>query len=163
MPDRRDDSSPEPAGGRLSVPRNIACRPGLGITTAWQMRLWATTLAYAFGVTGSLFLFVDRGIIAGGHGFRRFLWGFGAVAFLTVITGTRLGLPACWERIGFSYLVSAALTYATLTFVFIAVVTPLALACRLAGRHRLRVRPDGTGGWWHGLGSSRSQAPERQF
>jgi hypothetical protein len=128
-----------------------------------KMRLWATTLACALAVMGSLFQFVDWGIFSGGQGFGRFLWGFGGFAFVTGITGTRLGLPAYWAWMGFSYVVSTVLTYATLSLVFFTVVTPLALACHLAGRDRLQIHAGGAATWWHDLDPSRRHNPERQF
>jgi hypothetical protein len=128
-----------------------------------EMRLWAVTLGLALSVVGSLFYFVDWGIFAGGRGFARFLWTFGAVAFLTGITGTKLGLPAYWAWMGFVKVVSSVIGYTSLTVVFFLVVTPLALLARMIGRDRLQLKKRGSGGYWQDLASVRGHNPERQF
>ena len=127
------------------------------------MRVWATVLAVALGVVGSLFYFVDWGIFSGGQGFARFLWSFGAFAFLTGITGTKLGLPAYWLWMGFVWIVSWIITHAALTAVFFLVVTPLALIARLIGRDRLQLGRKSTGSYWQSLNSAPRHNPERQF
>lgn len=128
-----------------------------------EMRVWATTLAAALGVVGSLFYFVDWGIFSGGQRFAVFLWGFGAFALLTGITGTKLGLPAYWLWMGFVWVVSWLITHIALTSVFLFVVTPLALMARLIGRDRLQLRRRATGSYWQTLDSTQRHNPERQF
>ncbi len=127
------------------------------------MRRWAWILALALGAMGSLFYFVDWGIFAGGRGFARFLWGFGAVAFLTGITGTKLGLPAYWTWMGFVCIVSSVIGYTALAAVFFLVVTPLALGARVFGRDRLQLRSRGAATCWQKLEASPRSNPERQF
>ncbi|MFM8790476.1 MAG: hypothetical protein ACKOEI_11630 [Chthoniobacterales bacterium] len=95
-----------------------------------EMRVWAAVMAAALGVVGSLFYFVDWGIFSGGQGFARFLWSFGAFAFLTGITGTKLGLPAYRLWMGFVWIVSWVITQAALTAVLFLGVTPRALVAR---------------------------------
>lgn len=128
-----------------------------------EMRVWAAVLAVALGVVGSLFHFVDWGIFSGGQGFARFLWGFGAFAFLTGITGTKLGLPAYWLWMGFVWTVSWAISHVALAATFFLVVTPLALIARLIGRDRLQLRRRSTKSYWHSLESGSRHNPERQF
>ncbi|MFM8459661.1 MAG: SxtJ family membrane protein [Chthoniobacterales bacterium] len=128
-----------------------------------EMRVWAAVLAAALGIVGSLFYFVDWGIFSGGQGFARFLWSFGAFAFLTGITGTKLGLPAYWLWMGFVWMVSWVITHTALTAVFFLVVTPLALVARLFGRDRLQLQPKATGSYWQSLSSAEPHNPERQF
>ncbi|MBE2179983.1 MAG: hypothetical protein IAE97_05890 [Chthoniobacterales bacterium] len=128
-----------------------------------EMRRWAWILALALGAMGSLFYFVDWGIFAGGRGFARFLWGFGAVAFLTGITGTKLGLPAYWAWMGFVYIVSSVIGFTALAAVFYLVVTPLALGARMFGRDRLQLRSRGSATYWQKLGTVPRSNPERQF
>jgi len=131
--------------------------------TPKQMRQWAMILAVALGLVGSLFYFVDWGIFANGQGFAKFLWIFGLVAFLTGITGTKLGLPAYWIWMGFVYVVSSLIGYGALTLVYLLVVTPMALFARVLGRDRLQLRQSGAPSYWHSLESQRSHNPERQF
>ena len=128
-----------------------------------EMRVWAALLALALGVVGSLFYFVDWGIFSGGRGFAFFLWGFGAVAFLTGITGTKIGLPAYWLWMGFVWTVSWLITHVALAAVFFLVVTPLAVIARLIGRDRLQIRRKTTGSYWQSLDSAQRHNPERQF
>lgn len=128
-----------------------------------EMRVWAAVLAVALGFVGSLFCFVDWGIFSGGQGFARFLWSFGAFAFLTGITGTKLGLPAYWLWMGFVWTVSWLITHVALAGVFFLVVTPLAMIARLIGRDRLQLRLRKATSYWHGLDSAQRHNPERQF
>jgi len=128
-----------------------------------EMRLWAAILAATLGLVATLFYFVDWGIFSGGQSFARFLWSFGAFAFLTGITGTKLGLPAYWLWMGFVWMVSWVITHAALTAVFFLVVTPLALIARLIGRDRLQLRRPAAGTYWQSLDSTQQHNPERQF
>jgi hypothetical protein len=128
-----------------------------------EMRHWALILGPALGLVGSLFYFVDWGIFSGGQGFAKFLWSFGALAFVTGITGTKLGLPAYRLWMGFVYVVSATITYTALSLVYFAVVTPLALLARLLGRDRLQLRTREQASYWHALDPTSTHHPERQF
>ena len=128
-----------------------------------EMRAWAAVLAVALGLVGALFYFIDWGIFSGGQGFARFLWSFGAFAFLTGITGTKLGLPAYWLWMGFVWTVSWVITHVALAAVFFFVVTPLALIARLIGRDRLQLRRKTEGSYWQTLDSAQRHNPERQF
>jgi len=127
-----------------------------------EMRQWALVLGAALGLVGSLFYFVDWGIFRGGEGFATFLWGFGAIALITGLTGTRAGLPAYWAWMGFVYAVSWTIGHVSLSLVYFLVVTPLALVARLIGRDRLQLRPQGRDSYWQEL-SARRHDPERQF
>lgn len=129
-----------------------------------EMRVWAVVLAAALGLVGSLFYFVDWGIFSGGRAFAFFLWGFGAIAFLTGITGTKLGLPAYWLWMGFVWAVSWTISHLALGTTYFLVVTPLALIARLIGRDRLQLRRTATGdSYWHSLTTERRHDPARQF
>jgi len=128
-----------------------------------EMRVWATILAMALATMGSLFYFVDWGIFSGGQGFARFLWTFGAFAFLTGITGSKLGLPAYWLWMGFVWTVSWVITHVALAATFFLVVTPLALIARLIGRDRLQLRRRKVKSYWLSLKSATAHSPERQF
>jgi hypothetical protein len=131
--------------------------------SAREMRQWALIMAPALGLVGALFYFVDWGIFSGGQGFAKFLWSFGALAFVTGITGTKLGLPTYRLWMGFVYIISSAITYSALTLVYFGVVTPLALFARLLGRDRLQLRLRGQSTYWHALDRARAHHPERQF
>lgn len=128
-----------------------------------EMRQWSWTLALALGVVGALFYFLDWGIFAGGRGFARFLWVFGAVALLTGVTGTKLGLPAYWAWMAFVYIVSSVIGFTALAVVFFLVLTPLALGARLFGRDRLQLRPRSAATCWHKLEPVPRRNFERQF
>jgi hypothetical protein len=128
-----------------------------------EMRRWAVTVALALSVVGSLFYFVDWGIFSGGRGFARFLWSFGALAFFTGITGTKIGLPAYWAWMGFVKAVSTVIGYTSLTVVYYLVVTPMALCARLIGRDRLQLSSRGCSTYWRNLDVERPHSPERQF
>jgi len=127
-----------------------------------EMRHWAAILAGALGIVGSLFYFVNWGIFANGQGFAKFLWAFGALAFVTGITGTKLGLPAYWVWMSFVYVVSSLIGYVALSLVYFLVVTPMALLARLLGRDRLQLRKKSSQTYWHEL-PGQGHRPERQF
>jgi hypothetical protein len=138
------------------------------ITINWhpsprEMRQWAGLLAVALGLVGSLFYFLEWGIFRGGEGLAKFLWVFGAVAFLTGATGSRAGLPAYWAWMGFVYAVSWAIGHVALASVYFLVVTPLAVVARLIGRDRLQIRSAARTSYWHRLDVAPSHHPERQF
>lgn len=128
-----------------------------------EMRQWAGLLAVALGLVGSLFYFLEWGIFRGGEGLAKFLWAFGAVAFLTGVTGSKAGLPAYWAWMGFVYAVSWAIGHVALASVYFLVVTPLAVVARLIGRDRLQIRSAARTSYWHGLDVAPSHHPERQF
>ncbi len=128
-----------------------------------EMRQWAALLLGALGLVGALFYFVDWGIFAGGQGFAKLLWGFGAFAFLTGLTGTKLGLPAYWVWMGFVFVISSIIGYTALAAVFFFVVTPLAGLARLIGRDRLQLRRPKVASCWHSLEGMRPHDPERPF
>ncbi len=128
-----------------------------------EMRRWALLLLFALGGMGTLFYFVNWGIFAHGQGFARLLWGFGAVAFVTGITGSKAGLPAYWAWMGFVFLISSIIGYAALTAVYFFVVTPLALLARLLGRDRLQLRARRATSYWQSLEGLRPRDPERPF
>jgi hypothetical protein len=127
------------------------------------MRQWALIVAPALGLVGALFYFVDWGIFSGGQGFAKFLWSFGAFAFLTGITGTKLGLPAYWAWMGFVFVVSWVITHVSLGLVYFLVVTPLGLVGRMIGRDKLQLRARHQTTYWHSLARSSPHNPERQF
>jgi hypothetical protein len=127
------------------------------------MRQWALIMAPALGLVGALFYFVDWGIFSGGQGFAKFLWSFGAFAFLTGITGTKLGLPAYWLWMGFVFVVSWVITHVSLGLVYFLVVTPLGLVGRMIGRDKLQLRARHQTTYWHSLAGSSPHNPERQF
>ncbi len=128
-----------------------------------EMRQWALVMVPALGVVGALFYFVDWGLFAGGRGFATFLWSFGALAFATGITGTKLGLPAYWSWMGFVFVVSWLITHVSLALVYFLVVTPLGLLARLIGRDKLELRARNKDTYWHSLRDLPARNPERQF
>lgn len=129
----------------------------------WEMRQWAGLLALTLGLVGSLFYFLEWGIFRGGEGMAKFLWGYGVVAFLTGVTGSKAGLPAYWAWMGLVYAVSWAIGHLALASVYFLVVTPLALLARLIGRDRLQIRSAARASYWHPLDAVRPHHPERQF
>ena len=128
-----------------------------------EMRQWAVLLAAALGLVGSLFYFLEWGIFRGGEGLAKFLWGFGAFAFLTGVTGSKAGLPAYLLWMGFVYAVSWTIGHLALAAVYFLVVTPLAAVARVIGRDRLQIKPASRTSYWHVLDTVRKHYPERQF
>ena len=138
------------------------------MTTVWkpsprELRQWALLTGPALGVAGALFYFVDWGVFAAGRGLAKFFWGFGAFAFLTAITGTRLGWPAYWFWTAVVRVISEVITHLVLAAVFFGVVTPLALAARLAGRDRLQLRNAGHAAGWQAIDPEHRHDPLRTF
>ena len=128
-----------------------------------EMRHWALVTGPMLGLVGALFYFVDWGIFAGGRGFAKVLWSFAAVAFVTGLTGTKLGMPAYWLWMGFVFAVSWLITRLALSLVYFLVVTPLALLARLIGRDRLQLRARPQSTYWRSLAGVPPHNPERQF
>jgi hypothetical protein len=128
-----------------------------------EMRQWALLMAPALGLVGGLFYFVDWAMFSGGEGFAKLLWSFGAFAFLTGITGTKLGLPAYWAWMGFVFVVSWLVTHVSLALVYFLVVTPLGLVGRLIGRDKLQLRARHRKTYWYSLADLPAGNPERQF
>jgi hypothetical protein len=128
-----------------------------------EMRQWSLVLLAALGAVGSLFYFVDWGIFSGGQALAKFLWGFGAFAFLTGITGTKVGLPAYWAWMGFVFVISSIIGYTALTAVFFFVVTPMAILARMLGRDPLQLRARTATSFWRSLEPRRPHDPERPF
>ncbi len=128
-----------------------------------ELREWALIVGAALGLAGVLFWFVDWGLFAGGRGFAKFLWSFGVFAFLTGVTGTKLGLPAYWLWMAFVTCVSWVITHVSLALVYFLVVTPLGLLARLMGRDKLELRARNKDTYWHSLRDLPARNPERQF
>ena len=128
-----------------------------------EMRRWALVAAPALGLVGSLFFCVDWGIFSGGQGFAKFLWSFGGFAFLTGMTGGKLGLPAYWAWMGLVFVVSWVITHVSLGLVYFLVVTPLGLVGRIIGRDRLQLRARSQATFWCSVNKCIPHDPERQF
>lgn len=130
---------------------------------ARHLRRWAIVTAILLGTAGAIFRFVDWGMFAAGRPIAPFLWGFGAFALATAGTGRRIGLPAYWAWMGFTWVVGTALGTVALGAVFYGVVTPLGAVARIFGRDRLDLRPAQPGqSMWRPL-PERRHDPERQF
>ena len=130
--------------------------------TPLELRQWALITGPALGMVGGLFYFVDWGMFRGGEGLAKFLWGFGAFALVTGMTGTKLGWPAYRAWMGFVYVMTWTIGHVALAFVYWLVVTPLGMVARLIGRDRLQLRTRGRDSYWHAL-PGRPHDPERQF
>lgn len=123
-----------------------------------DLRLFAVVIACALGAVGSLMFWVfDR------EGMAWFLWGFGSLAFLTCITGTKIGLPLYWTWMGFVLCVSTLLGYLSLILTFFLVVTPIGLICRLFGRDRLMLRRSEAPTYWLPVSRATDGRSDRQF
>ena len=130
--------------------------------TPRELRQWALLMGLALGSIGGLFYFSDWGIFRGGEGLAKFLWGFGALALVTGLTGTKLGWPAYRLWMAFVYAMSWSIGHLALALVYFLVVTPLAWVARLTGRDRLQLRTQQPDSCWHAL-SGRQHHPEKQF
>jgi Saxitoxin biosynthesis operon protein SxtJ len=128
-----------------------------------ELRQWAFVIGPALAVVGALFYFAEWGIFSGGEGFAMFLWLFGAIAFLTGLTGTKLGMPAYWVWMAFVFVVNSVISFVLLTAVFFLVVTPLALIGRLFGRDRLQLRARECASYWCDIESQSRHDPKKQF
>ena len=131
--------------------------------TPAELRRWAFITAAALGVMGSLFHFVDWGVFRVGHGLAPFMWGFAGFALLTAGTGTRIGLPAYWAWMGFTFAIGTILATVALAIVFYGVITPMAIIARFAGRDRLVLRDPRGASLWRSIAGVTKHDPERQF
>jgi hypothetical protein len=128
-----------------------------------ELRRWAYLILPVLAAVGALFHFVDWGPFAGGQRFAIFLWSFAVFAFLTAVTGTRLGWPAYRAWMGFVYVVGTVIGVTALAVVYFLVLTPMALLGRAVGRDRLQLRGRGAATFWHRLDAEAPHNPERQF
>lgn len=133
------------------------------ITVHWrpkprQLRIFGITMLIGLGAIGSLFHFW-----LGFTGFATFLWTFGALSFLTGITGTVVALPFYWLWTGFAFVISQTLGYGLLVLIFYLVVTPIGLLSRIMRRDRLALKDNGGGSYWQPIRKSRDHHWERQF
>lgn len=131
--------------------------------SAKEMRHWALIIGPALAFVGSLYYFFDWGIFAGGQSFAMLLWTFGAVAFVTGITGTKIGLPAYWSWMGFVYVVSSVIGYIALSIVFALVVTPMAVIARITRRDKLAILDQKAASYWRCLRTNREHDPIKPF
>lgn len=126
--------------------------------TPRQLRIFGITMPIGLGIIGSVFHFW-----LGATGFATFLWTFGALSFITGITGTVVALPFYWLWIGFAFVISQTLGYGLLILIFYLVVTPIGLLSRIVGRDRLALKNSGSPTYWQPIRKSRDDHWERQF
>lgn len=130
-----------------------------------ELRTFGCVIVCAMGLMGSLFYF-GGGIhpFLNRPEFSMFLWGFGLLAFLTAITGTKLGMPTYLLWMGFVFCVSTVIGYSALVFIYLLVVTPLGLLARLVGRDKLSLKKRSVDSYWEPV-TARSTAEnfERQY
>lgn len=124
---------------------------------------WALVMALVLPFVGALFYFVDWGVFAGKQRFGMFLWGYAVVAFVTGITGSRIGLPAYWIWMGIVFVIGTVIGVVALTVVFFLVVTPMAMLGRAMGRDPLHLRADQQNSYWEIVRSESPSHPEKQF
>lgn len=128
-----------------------------------ELRRWALMVTVALALVGACFHFIDWGLFAGGQGFAKVLWSFAAFAFVTGLTGTKLGLPAYWLWMSFVFLVGSVIGYTALSIAYFFIVTPMAWLGRFLGRDRLQLRAGDAPTFWHSLSRLNGHNPERQF
>jgi hypothetical protein len=122
------------------------------------LRIWALAMLVATGLAGCVLEFLL------GHSVSaRLVWGIGALAFATGITGTRIALPVYRAWMGFVWVVSWALGTLALGAVFFLVVTPIGIVTRLAGRDRLKLRRPAEGSLWEPVPTPRREGFDRPF
>lgn len=128
--------------------------------TPRDLRIFGLVLPGSLALVGSLFFFV-----LGKQGFACVLWGFGALTFVTAITGTRLGWPCYYLWMGFVYTISQVMGYSILTLIYYLVVTPIGLLGRLLGRDRLlrRRQNDVTSYWLDSPDATSAERIEKQY
>ncbi len=99
-----------------------------------DLRQWGLIMLPATIVVGAIMYW-----LLGHPGFAKFLWVFGAVCFLTGITGTLLAKPFYYAWMGFVFTVATVIGVTTLTLAYYGVVTPIAIIAKLLGRDRLHL------------------------
>lgn len=134
---------------------------------ARHLRLFSVTLLGAMGAIGSLFYW--GGAAMGVAFFNRpelavFLWGFALVAFVTGITGTKLGYPTYYLWMGFVFVISTVIGYASLVLIYYLVVTPIGLLGRLCRRDKLQLKKPPEGSLWLSVNTRTDSAnSQRQY
>ena len=124
---------------------------------------WALVMGLVLPLVGALFYFIEWGIFSGKQGFGMFLWGFAALAFVTGITGSRIGLPVYWVWMGIVFVIGTAIGFVALSIVFFLVVTPMALLGRMMGRDPLQLKNGQQDSYWKDVPTAVSSRPEKQF
>lgn len=124
---------------------------------------WALVMALALPFVGAFFYFIDWGVFSGKQGFGVFLWCYAVVAFVTGITGSRIGLPAYWIWMGIVFVIGTVIGVVAMTVVFFLVVTPMAMLGRMMGRDPLHLRTGEQNSYWEVVPDDVSSHPEKQF
>jgi hypothetical protein len=92
------------------------------------------------------------------------LWGFGLVAGLLGLSGTRAALPIYWFWMALAFVVGGVMGRVLIAAVFYLVITPYGLLLRAIGRDRLQLRRPGSDTYWHPIKPPvESPDYERQF
>jgi len=123
-----------------------------------SLRHWALTMLVATALAGCVLEFLLGQSLP-----ARIVWGIGAVAFATGITGTKIARPFYLAWMGFVWAVSWILGTLALAAVFFLVVTPIGILARLTGRDRLKLRRPAPGSLWEPVPAPRREGFERPF
>jgi hypothetical protein len=136
----------------------IQWRPG-----ARDLRKFGAVLIAGFGLVG--LAFYAGWPVAARPGLALGLWIGGGAAGLLGLTGTRAALPVYWAWMGVAFVLGNIVSRIAVGAVFFLVVTPFALAMRVAGRDALRLRRDRSARtYWRDLEPTPGRdAYERQF
>jgi polyferredoxin len=126
--------------------------------SARSFRRWALAMLAGTALAGCLFEFLLEDSLA-----AHVVWGLGAVAFATGITGTKAAWPFYVAWMGFVWVVSWVLGTIALAFVFFLVVTPIGIVTRLVGRDRLKLRRPGPHSLWEKIPAPRREDFDRPF
>ena len=130
-----------------------------------ELRIFGITLLCALGLVGSLFYWgASIHPFFNNPDFSILLWSFGSLAFVTAITGTKLGMPCYLLWMGFVFCVSTVIGYTCLVLIYALVLTPLALLSRLSGRDKLRLKKTNVDTYWEPVTHKSTQENfERQY
>jgi len=91
-------------------------------------------------------------------------FGFGGVAGLLGLVGTRAALPFYWLWMGIAFVMGNVMSRVLLSCLYLAVVTPMALLGRVLGRDRLSLRgPRADSYWVDHPSADAAHRYERQF
>ncbi|MHC4563866.1 MAG: SxtJ family membrane protein [Planctomycetota bacterium] len=118
------------------------------VTINWRpsprhLRHFGLTMLGGFGLIGLLMMTVGNRPIA-----PYVAWGFGAVAGVLGLTGTKAALPIYWAWMAIAFVMGNIISRLALIAAFLLVVTPISLLMRLTGRDRLRLKRRSVDTYW---------------
>ncbi len=129
---------------------------------AGGLRKFGFTMIVGFALIGGAFFYFGKITPA------YVCWGFGGVAGLLGLTGTKVALPIYWLWMGVAFVMGNIMSRIILGAIYFGMFMPMGLFMRLIGRDKLQLKGSSVDTYWSDVPSSGVEAEdksryERQF